>query len=128
MKFICYIEDYDCIFNKDRFCIKESECKYKKEIIDGLIGYEECDICNRNGCTGIIREREKEPCYCHTGNPPCSACTEPRAYCDECGWDDKEEQIENENKRRREREEARKFYDSVPRRISKLLGYRRDYL
>lgn len=45
------------------------------------------DVCRRNDCPGIIDEHEKESCSCHI-NPPCSACTEPRAYCPKCGWDE----------------------------------------
>ena len=57
-------------------------------------GYSKGEKCNRDGCTGIINEYEKDgSCSCHT-NPPCSYCTEPNAYCEECGWDAKEEQIE----------------------------------
>lgn len=56
------------------------------------IGYEKGDICNRNGCIGIIDEHEKEGCCsCHI-NPPCSYCTEQSEYCLECGWEASEEQ------------------------------------
>lgn len=55
-----------------------------------IIGTEAGDICNRKGCKGIIEEREKGDCSCHI-NPPCSACTEPRAYCLICDWDEAEE-------------------------------------
>jgi hypothetical protein len=57
-------------------------------------GYLEGETCNREGCTGIIQEIEKEgSCSCHI-NPPCGYCTEQNAYCEECGWDAKEEQRE----------------------------------
>lgn len=49
------------------------------------LGYEKGDVCNRNGCTGIIEEYERRGCSCHI-NPPCSACTEPRAFCSVCDW------------------------------------------
>jgi hypothetical protein len=52
------------------------------------------ELCNRNGCKGIIEEHEKGGCSCHI-TPPCSACVEPRAFCPVCEWDDKEEQEEN---------------------------------
>lgn len=59
-------------------------------------GIEKGESCNRDGCSGIIKEHEKEGgCSCHI-NPPCGYCTEPTAYCDECGWDDKEEQEEHD--------------------------------
>ena len=54
------------------------------------LGYETGDKCNREGCPGIIHEREKRSCSCHI-NPPCSACTDPRAYCEVCGWDSQDE-------------------------------------
>jgi len=50
------------------------------------------EICGRNGCTGIIDEYEKGVCSCHI-NPPCPACTEPRAYCPECGWDERNDVV-----------------------------------
>ena len=50
-----------------------------------ILGYEVGEICNRDGCKGTIEEEERRPCYCHAGNPPCSACTDPRVYCEECG-------------------------------------------
>lgn len=58
-----------------------------------MIGYEKGDICNRNGCIGIIDEYEGEGgCTCHI-NPPCSYCVDSRAYCPECSWDGREEQL-----------------------------------
>lgn len=55
-------------------------------------GYQVCDICNRNGCTGIIEEYSSDSsCSCHI-NPPCSHCTDPRTFCPECEWDLKEDQ------------------------------------
>jgi len=43
--------------------------------------------CNRDGCTGIIDEHEKEGGCCCYICPPCSYCTTDTAYCPECGWD-----------------------------------------
>lgn len=49
------------------------------------------ETCNRDGCKGIIEERDIDGgCSCHI-NPPCGYCTEPKNYCPECGWDEKEE-------------------------------------
>lgn len=57
-------------------------------------GYSKGERCNRENCTGIIEEYEKEgSCSCHS-NPPCGYCTEPNSYCNKCGWDAKEEQYE----------------------------------
>lgn len=52
-------------------------------------GYCEGDVCNRDGCPGIIEEGEREGCCsCHI-NPPCSVCTEPRNRCPVCEWSEK---------------------------------------
>lgn len=64
-------------------------------------GYVEGEVCKRptdqfgnlhqgQKCTGVIEEHPKGGCCCHI-NPPCSACTEPRGYCPECGWEEKDE-------------------------------------
>jgi hypothetical protein len=61
-------------------------------------GYDKGDVCNRNGCNGVIDEHDKEgSCSCHI-NPPCGYCTEPNTYCKSCGWDAKEEQNEYDAK------------------------------
>lgn len=60
------------------------------------LGYLEGEKCNRDGCAGIIKEREKRSCSCHI-NPPCSACTENRGYCEVCGWDASEEKPKGNN-------------------------------
>ena len=49
-------------------------------------GYCAGEVCNRNGCKGIIVEGEKEgSCTCHIC-PPCTYCTTQTEYCPECGW------------------------------------------
>lgn len=53
------------------------------------LGYEEGDVCNRDGCKGIIvHERELDGCSCHI-NAPCSYCTDDNAKCPSCGWENK---------------------------------------
>lgn len=53
------------------------------------------EICNRNGCKGIIKSRDKKgSCTCFN-NPPCNYCTTLTEYCEECGWDAEEEAYEN---------------------------------
>jgi hypothetical protein len=73
------------------------------------LGYTEGEICNRNGCQGIIEEEEKRGCSCHI-NPPCPACTESRAYCPECEWNEREEEIKEEMSKPKE------TFESVVRR------------
>lgn len=54
-------------------------------------GYIKGEICNRDRCKGVIKEHDIEGgCSCHI-NPPCSYCTKPKGYCDECGWDENDE-------------------------------------
>ena len=50
----------------------------------------EGEVCWRDGCQGVIKEHKVENCSCHI-NPPCGACTTPREYCLECGWEAKDE-------------------------------------
>lgn len=66
-------------------------------------GYQAGDACRRpdasrvRACGGIIEERPVENCSCHI-SPPCSACTAPREYCPECGWDARDDRIENDHR------------------------------
>ncbi len=55
-------------------------------------GYEKGDLCNRNGCKGIIEEKDIDGCCsCHIA-PPCGYCETNKGFCDICGWDGQEEQ------------------------------------
>lgn len=57
-------------------------------------GYFKNEICNREGCEGIIEEPDKEgSCSCHI-NPPCSYCEDSTAYCPTCDWSAREEKRE----------------------------------
>lgn len=50
------------------------------------LGIVKGEVCNRDGCEGIIDEHEKEGCCaCHI-NPPCSYCTTDTSYCPVCDW------------------------------------------
>lgn len=59
------------------------------------LGFQEGDVCNRQNCTGIIAVHPVENCSCHI-NPPCSACTSPRAYCPTCDWQHKDDRVFND--------------------------------
>lgn len=49
------------------------------------------DVCNRNGCHGIIDKHKKDGCCsCHI-NPPCGYCTTDTSFCPKCGWSAQEE-------------------------------------
>jgi hypothetical protein len=55
-------------------------------------GIEAGHVCNRDGCTGTIAERDTDTCCsCHI-NPPCGHCTTSREFCPVCEWDAEEEQ------------------------------------
>lgn len=55
-------------------------------------GFLKGDVCNRNGCDGIIDEHEKDgSCSCHI-NPPCSYCEHDASYCPKCDWSAAEDQ------------------------------------
>jgi hypothetical protein len=49
-------------------------------------GYLKGELCNRDGCTGVIIHEVEGSCSCHI-NPPCSYCTDDSMYCDTCGWE-----------------------------------------
>jgi len=55
-----------------------------------VIGYEEGDVCNRNGCEGTMEYRQVENCSCHI-SPPCNACVDNPWVCSECGCTSDEE-------------------------------------
>lgn len=57
-------------------------------------GYEKEEVCNRDGCIGIIKEKDLDGgCSCHI-NPPCGYCTTPKEYCPNCNWDAEQEDLE----------------------------------
>lgn len=58
-------------------------------------GYEEGEICNRNGCAGTIETHPPENCSCHIA-PPCHSCTSPRSYCTECGREEVDDIVVND--------------------------------
>lgn len=54
------------------------------------LGYCEGDTCGREGCKGTVKEHPVNNCSCHL-NPPCGACTSPRGFCSDCGWEESED-------------------------------------
>ena len=51
------------------------------------------DICDRNGCKGILYERNTEGltyCTCFLGHPPCSYCVTMVGCCPDCGWNEED--------------------------------------
>lgn len=50
-------------------------------------GQDKGEVCNRDGCCGVIDEHEKEgSCYCHI-SPPCGICTTDTRFCPVCNWE-----------------------------------------
>lgn len=56
------------------------------------LGYAPDEICNRNGCQGVIDAHPVENCSCHIA-PPCASCTAPRGFCPECGWEEADDPL-----------------------------------
>lgn len=63
---------------------------------NAMNGYCEGDKCDRNGCEGVIQLHPIENCSCHIF-APCFACTSPRCFCDVCGWEESEDEIEKDD-------------------------------
>lgn len=53
-------------------------------------GYEEGELCWRNGCHGVIAQGKTEGCSCFISSP-CSACMTPKEYCPSCDWRSRDE-------------------------------------
>lgn len=53
-------------------------------------GVSDGDVCNRDGCEGILEYPPVKDCYCHL-SPPCHNCTENPLTCPECGWDESDD-------------------------------------
>jgi len=47
-------------------------------------GFMEGDVCNRDGCEGVMYIPEVENCYCFKC-APCSHCEDNLSICDKCG-------------------------------------------
>lgn len=56
------------------------------------LGYDDGELCNRQGCQGKIQEMHphNDGCSCHI-NPPCSYCVGTYHYCPACEWTDEED-------------------------------------
>jgi|SaaInlLV_10m_DNA_2_1039722.scaffolds.fasta_scaffold41479_3 hypothetical protein len=89
-----YIEKDELVSDNDVLLIKgenfkicfhcgfEKTVRYQKDV-----GVSTGDRCWRYGCQGII-EKVEGSCSCHTGNPPCSYCTDAPVLCYVCGWEE----------------------------------------
>lgn len=60
---------------------KEDSCKAER------YGISEDEVCNRDGCKGIMKREKEGSCSCHI-NPPCSACVDAHLVCSVCGFDE----------------------------------------
>lgn len=60
-----------------------------RSLLNHGIGYEEGDICNRDGCLGSIYIEYGFDGGCSCFNcSPCSWCESTFNECSECGWSD----------------------------------------
>jgi len=57
------------------------------------LGEEYGEICNRDGCTGELVHHDEGCCTCHI-NPPCAHCVDDYPYCEECLWNECNDQKE----------------------------------
>ena len=55
-----------------------------------MFGFLEGEVCNRDGCDGIIEYEEVENCNCFN-SAPCSACVDAKLNCPKCDWERDEE-------------------------------------
>jgi hypothetical protein len=60
-------------------------------MLNGL-GYEEGEVCGREGCTGNVELESGEGCYCHI-SPPCGSCTDRKMKCSECDWTERDDPL-----------------------------------
>jgi hypothetical protein len=79
-------------------------------------GYLKGEICNRDGCEGIIQHHQDGCCSCHI-HPPCSYCTDDGQYCDTCDWNYSDELYELEQTKRRQAHETELSIISVHKTI-----------
>ena len=56
------------------------------------IGFEEGEVCGRDGCEGVIQLEEHKGCSCHI-SPPCNNCVDRDVFCPQCGWEARKEII-----------------------------------
>lgn len=80
----------ECLVRLDLYNTQLEALKRLKTSSAPGYGFEKGEVCGRNGCPGIIKERERRGCSCHI-NPPCSSCVEEVAYCEKCDWGSKDE-------------------------------------
>lgn len=82
---------YDKVVNKKFDLADPNLIKSVYEFVDSLdpanmVGWNEGNICLRNGCTGVLTFKSLE-CTCRTmAKPPCSNCTDSIIYCPSCDW------------------------------------------
>ena len=67
------------------------------------LGYEVGEICNRDGCKGIMREHHSQICslYMLYLYPECYKCEGTKIFCDTCNWDIRVDKCENRFRQRK---------------------------
>jgi hypothetical protein len=65
---------------------EEANATKEAEEVAPIVGTEEGDFCNRDGCLGVLELTESENCTCHL-SPPCDSCMAIHPYCPECDWE-----------------------------------------
>lgn len=86
--------EFECNKQREKKCDCIHECAYGRNVL--VRGYFKGEPCHRDGCLGIIEEKDLEGgCSCHTGHPPCGYCETPKEICPDCGWDAEDEKYED---------------------------------
>lgn len=78
-------------------------------------GTEPGELCDRDGCTGILEMHQDGDCSCHIA-PPCSACVGAYPCCPVCGW---EPELTTLNDHSVREAESGRVWDMGPRKLDR---------
>lgn len=80
-------------FNSDEYALRISPDWKPEKAVEPSKGENEGDVCNRNGCDGVLHFPPVADCCCHV-SPPCQRCIENELCCTKCDWTPSEEEPE----------------------------------
>lgn len=78
----------EVIISHDQSVIFMSQKNFDK-LASAKVGENEGEVCNRDGCSGLMGFNKVEVCTCFI-NPPCSRCTDNPLLCLKCGLEPEE--------------------------------------
>ena len=79
----------EVIISQDQGVIFMSQKIFDK-LTSAKVGENEGEVCNRDGCSGLMGFNEVEGCNCFI-SPPCSRCTDNPLLCLKCGLEPEEQ-------------------------------------